>query len=105
VLAQQLLFRTTPAGDLTVYLAHFFDTKIGIKTDAEKLQENHRCTCVPAEKRTFYLRCDQRAGRGPSGRNANALCVRSEGTNLSQVGIQSSAHLTKSFPDISAALS
>ena len=34
ILAQQLLFRTTPSGDLTVFLRDFFDTKIGIKTDA-----------------------------------------------------------------------
>jgi len=35
VLAQQLLFRSTTAGDLTFFLKDFFDTKIGIKTEAE----------------------------------------------------------------------
>jgi enolase-phosphatase E1 len=33
VLAQQLLFRTTDAGDLTSYIDAFFDTRVGAKTD------------------------------------------------------------------------
>jgi enolase-phosphatase E1 len=34
VLAQQLLFRSTAAGDLTEYISHFFDTRIGAKTES-----------------------------------------------------------------------
>ena len=33
VLAQQLLFRTTPAGDLTRHISLFFDTQVGVKSD------------------------------------------------------------------------
>ena len=33
VLAQQLLFRSTPAGDLTRYISLFFDTQVGVKSD------------------------------------------------------------------------
>jgi enolase-phosphatase E1 len=33
VLAQQLLFRSTAAGDLTEYISLFFDTRIGAKTE------------------------------------------------------------------------
>ena len=33
VLAQQLLFRTTPAGDLTRHISLFFDTQVGAKSD------------------------------------------------------------------------
>jgi enolase-phosphatase E1 len=33
VLAQQLLFRTTPQGDLTAHISAFFDTQVGIKQD------------------------------------------------------------------------
>ena len=33
-LAQQLLFRSTAAGDLTVYISAYFDTRIGAKTEA-----------------------------------------------------------------------
>jgi enolase-phosphatase E1 len=35
VLAQQLLFRHSSAGDLTKFLKHYFDTTTGAKTDAE----------------------------------------------------------------------
>ena len=35
VLAQQLLFRTTTSGDLTLYISAFFDTRVGAKTDGE----------------------------------------------------------------------
>jgi enolase-phosphatase E1 len=35
VLAQQLLFRSTPAGDLTEYISGFFDTHIGAKTESD----------------------------------------------------------------------
>ncbi len=34
VLAQQLLFRSTAAGDLTEYISGFFDTRIGAKTES-----------------------------------------------------------------------
>jgi enolase-phosphatase E1 len=39
VLAQQLLFRTVASGDLTQYIASFFDTKTGIKTAAESYRK------------------------------------------------------------------
>ncbi len=35
VLAQQLLFRTTPSGDLTSYITAFFDTCMGAKSEVE----------------------------------------------------------------------
>ncbi len=35
VLAQRLLFQTTPFGDLTGYIRNFFDTRIGDKSDRE----------------------------------------------------------------------
>jgi enolase-phosphatase E1 len=35
VLAQRLLFQTTPFGDLTGYVRDFFDTRIGDKSDSE----------------------------------------------------------------------
>jgi enolase-phosphatase E1 len=34
-LAQQLLFRTTPFGDLTPHISQYFDTRLGAKTEAE----------------------------------------------------------------------
>ena len=39
VLAQQLLFRTVISGDLTPYIAGFFDTQIGIKAAAQSYEK------------------------------------------------------------------
>jgi enolase-phosphatase E1 len=39
VLAQQLLFRTVPSGDLTTQIAAFFDTHVGSKSDSESYQK------------------------------------------------------------------
>jgi len=47
VLAQQLLFRSTSAGDLTAYISAFYDTGIGSKTDSEsysRIAETQRRT-------------------------------------------------------------
>jgi enolase-phosphatase E1 len=38
-LAQQNLFRTVASGDLTLQIAAFFDTKIGVKTDPESYKK------------------------------------------------------------------
>ena len=35
MLAQQLLFRSTAAGDLTAHISAFYDTAIGAKTESE----------------------------------------------------------------------
>jgi len=39
VLAQQQLFRTTAAGDLTAYISVFFDTRVGAKSDSESYKK------------------------------------------------------------------
>jgi enolase-phosphatase E1 len=39
VLAQKLLFANTTAGDLTLYISHYFDTTAGSKTAAQSYQE------------------------------------------------------------------
>jgi len=39
VLAQQLLFRSTPAGDLTAYISVFFDTRVGAKTESDSYRK------------------------------------------------------------------
>jgi len=39
VLAQQMLFRTTPSGDLTSYVSRFFDTRVGVKTESESYKK------------------------------------------------------------------
>lgn len=37
-LAQQLLFRTTLSGDLTPHISHYFDSRLGAKTEPESYQ-------------------------------------------------------------------
>ena len=39
VLAQQLLFRTTPFGDLTRHISHYFDTRVGGKAEPESYRK------------------------------------------------------------------
>jgi enolase-phosphatase E1 len=39
VLAQQLLFRTTPSGDLAASISVFFDTRVGAKTEGESYRK------------------------------------------------------------------
>jgi enolase-phosphatase E1 len=39
VLAQQLLFRTTPSGDLTRFISLYFDTRMGAKTEPESYRK------------------------------------------------------------------
>ncbi len=79
VLAQQLLFRTTPAGDLTVYLAHFFDTKIGIKTDAESYRKITAALASPQRSVLFISDAIKELDAAQAAGMQTALCVRSEG--------------------------
>jgi enolase-phosphatase E1 len=39
VVAQRLLFRTVASGDLTRYIAKFFDTRMGVKTESESYKK------------------------------------------------------------------
>ncbi len=78
VLAQQLLFRTTPAGDLTVYLAHFFDTKIGIKTDAESYRKITAALASPQRSVLFISDAIKELDAAQAAGMQTALCVRSE---------------------------
>jgi enolase-phosphatase E1 len=50
VLAQQLLFRSTSAGDLTAHISAFFDTSIGAKTEVESYRRIAKSRhCGPSE--------------------------------------------------------
>jgi enolase-phosphatase E1 len=48
VLAQQLLFRHTPHGDLTGFLRWHFDTSVGTKTKADSYQRIANVMALPA---------------------------------------------------------
>jgi enolase-phosphatase E1 len=53
VLAQQWLFRTCPAGDLTKFLQRYFDTTTGPKTDAESYRRIAVAMGVPVQAVLF----------------------------------------------------
>lgn len=53
VLAQQLLFRHTEAGDLTPFISHYFDTAVGKKGEAESYRRIAQTIGFPPEEILF----------------------------------------------------
>ena len=53
VLAQQLLFQTTDAGDLTRFLSGYFDTGIGPKVSSDSYRHIAEALAAPAERLLF----------------------------------------------------
>jgi len=53
VLAQQLLFAHTDAGDLTKFIDHYFDTNVGKKADAASYLRIAEALSLPAEEVLF----------------------------------------------------
>jgi enolase-phosphatase E1 len=53
VLAQQLLFRHSSAGDLTIFLRWYFDTRVGSKVDSDSYRRIARSIGIPAENHLF----------------------------------------------------
>jgi len=53
VLAQQLLFAHTEAGDLTKYIDNYFDTNVGKKADAESYRRIAAALSLPANEVVF----------------------------------------------------
>lgn len=53
VLAQRLLFSTTPSGDLTADIAAFFDTAVGVKTSGDSYRRIADTLRVPAGEVLF----------------------------------------------------
>jgi 2,3-diketo-5-methylthio-1-phosphopentane phosphatase len=52
-LAQRRLFESTAIGDLTPVLSHFFDTRVGAKTDADSYREIARALGQPTQSILF----------------------------------------------------
>ncbi len=53
VLAQQMLFRTTPLGDLTGWISAFFDTSVGPKSSPESYRRIAAALRCPPERMLF----------------------------------------------------
>lgn len=77
VLAQKLLFRTTPSGDLAQFLRHFFDTQIGIKTEAESYRTIAAALQSPEVAFLFLSDSVKELDAARSAGMNTALCLRS----------------------------
>jgi enolase-phosphatase E1 len=93
VLAQRLLFSATQFGDLTSYIADYFDTNIGAKKDAESYARISHAIAVSApnilfvsdvtdeldaaRSAGFETRLCERAGNHPQPESSNHEAIRS----------------------------
>ena len=89
VLAQQNLFRTTAAGDLTPHISLYFDTRVGAKSEAESYQ---RIADSFAQRPGQFLFISDAAKEIEAARSAGMrvlLCVREEhpGPDLDASGV------------------
>jgi enolase-phosphatase E1 len=76
VLAQQLLFRHSTAGDLTPYLGAFFDTSTGPKREPESYRRIAASLGVPADRLLFVSDVAEELDAAQLVGVATALCVR-----------------------------
>jgi enolase-phosphatase E1 len=76
VLAQQLLFRNTVTGDLTEYISHFFDTRIGAKTESGSYTRIAQELGHPADQVLFISDAIKEIEAARVASMQGALCVR-----------------------------
>jgi enolase-phosphatase E1 len=78
VLAQQLLFGYSNAGDLTRFICAYFDTRVGPKTDIESYRTIAARCNRPAEACLFISDSVHELNAAKTAGMLTALCVRSE---------------------------
>jgi enolase-phosphatase E1 len=96
VLAQQNLFRTTDAGDLTSYIDAFFDTNVGAKTDGASYKKI-AASCARSTNQFLFI--SDAAKEIEAARSVGihaALCQR--GTHSSSTPTE--AGVIRSFDDV-----
>ena len=76
VLAQKLLFSTTPAGDLTRFIRAYFDTTIGPKREAESCRRIAVALGLPPSEILFLSDVDAELDAARAAGIEIALCVR-----------------------------
>ena len=81
VLAQRLLFRTTNFGDLTACIEAFFDTTIGIKTDAESYRRIAASLGCPERAVLFLSDVSKELDAARAAGMRTAPCFRAERDN------------------------
>jgi len=98
VLAQRLLFGTTPSGDLTKFIGHFFDTLVGAKRSPASYKHIAAAMGIPCRELLFLsdVRAELDAARG-AGMQA-ALCIRPGNAEQDGEGEQ----VIRSFDEIAA---
>jgi enolase-phosphatase E1 len=79
VLAQQLLFASTEAGDLTAYLSGYFDTAVGPKTSAASYRAISETVGVPPSAILFVSDAVGELTAAVEGGLLSLLCVRDDG--------------------------
>lgn len=77
VLAQQLLFQTTELGDLTKYIAGFFDSQVGMKTDSASYRRIASQTGILPEQFLFLSDVSGELDAARSSGMRTALVIRS----------------------------
>ncbi len=96
VLAQKLLFDSTPAGDLTRFLRAYFDTTIGPKNASESYRKIAETLAVAAPDILFISDVAKELDAAREAGMQTALCVRSEPSSAAP-----SAHgIIRSFEEI-----
>ena len=76
VLAQQLLFQTTDAGDLTRFLTDYFDTGIGPKTSPASYRRIAEARAMPAARLLFISDVTRELDAARAAGLRTLLCVR-----------------------------
>jgi enolase-phosphatase E1 len=84
VLAQQLLFRTTTAGDLTSYISAFFDTRMGAKTEAESYKKIAASLSSGPQHFLFISDAEKEIEAAQSAGMQSLLCERDPGSASSR---------------------
>jgi enolase-phosphatase E1 len=76
VLAQQLLFQTTDAGDLTRFLTGYFDTGVGAKASPDSYRHIAEALAAPAEQLLFISDVTGELDAAHAAGLQTMLCVR-----------------------------
>ena len=80
VLAQQLLFGSTDAGDLTRFLKGYFDTAVGPKTSPDSYRAISECVHIAPAEMLFVSDVVQELDAARTSGMRTALCVRGSDT-------------------------
>jgi len=75
-LAQKLLFAHTEAGDLTKFIGNYFDTTVGLKTDAESYRQIAAALCLPGNEVLFISDVVNELDAASTAGMQTLLCVR-----------------------------